>query len=103
LNDKTFVDNYRTPHTTALTVVERFKLVDGGKTLEALIAIEDPGAFNMKWSAVQPGRAARPPDHRIDLRPRIPNNYFNLDLVPIRRRPSRILSVRTASRHNGRK
>src|SRR4030088_2122895 len=36
LNDKTFVDNYRTPHTTALHVVERFKLVDGGKTLEAL-------------------------------------------------------------------
>ena len=28
LNDKTFVDNYRTPHTTALHVVERFHLSD---------------------------------------------------------------------------
>src|SRR5258706_11548951 len=26
LNDKTFVDNYRTPHTTQLHVVERWKL-----------------------------------------------------------------------------
>src|SRR5712664_1251774 len=83
LNDKTFVDNYRTPHTTALHVVERFKLVDGGKTLEALIAIEDPGAFNMKWSAVQrwTRRENRPIIELICAEN--PNNYFNLDLVPI--------------------
>ena len=30
MNDRTYVDNYRTPHTTQLHVVERFKLVDGG-------------------------------------------------------------------------
>src|SRR6266550_6837173 len=30
MNDKTFVDNYRTPHTTQLHVVERFKLIEGG-------------------------------------------------------------------------
>src|SRR5215471_12847918 len=53
MNDKSFVDNYRTPHTTEIHVVERFRLVDGGKTLEALIRVEDPGAFNMPWSAVQ--------------------------------------------------
>jgi hypothetical protein len=53
MNDKSFVDNYRTPHTTQIHVVERFRLVDGGKTLEALIRVEDPGAFNMPWSAVQ--------------------------------------------------
>jgi len=47
LNDKTFVDNYRTPHTTALHVVERFTLLDGGKTLEAEISVDDAGAFNM--------------------------------------------------------
>jgi len=83
LNDKTFVDNYRTPHTTALHVVERFKLVDGGKTLEALITIEDPGAFNMKWSAVQrwTRRENRPIIELICAEN--PNNYFNLDLVPI--------------------
>ena len=53
MNDKSFVDNYRTPHTTQIHVVERFRLVDGGKTLENLIRVEDPGAFNMPWSAIQ--------------------------------------------------
>ena len=32
-NDKTFVDNYRTPHTDQIHVVERFKMIEGGKTL----------------------------------------------------------------------
>jgi len=53
LSTKTFVDNYRTPHTEKLHVVERFKLIDGGKMLEDMITVEDPGAFTTKWSAVQ--------------------------------------------------
>ena len=53
LNDRTFVDSYRTPHTTRLHVVERFKMLDGGKTLEAKITVEDPGAFTTPWSARQ--------------------------------------------------
>jgi hypothetical protein len=51
MNDKSFVDSYRTPHTSALHVVERFKLLDGGKALESDFTVEDPGAFNMPWSA----------------------------------------------------
>ena len=53
LNDRSYVDNYNTPHTTALHVVERFRLIDSGKTLEISILVEDPGAFNMPWRAVQ--------------------------------------------------
>ncbi len=53
LSDDTYVDNYRTPHTTQLHVVERFQLTDGGKTLQVAIRVEDPGAFNMPWSARQ--------------------------------------------------
>ena len=34
-------------------VVERFKLLDGGKTLQDRITVDDRGAFNMAWSAVQ--------------------------------------------------
>jgi hypothetical protein len=34
MNDKTFVDNYRTPHTEKLHVVERWKMIDDGKMLE---------------------------------------------------------------------
>jgi len=51
MNDKSFVDSYRTPHTTQLHVVERFKVLDGGKALEVNFTVEDPGAFNMPWSA----------------------------------------------------
>jgi len=53
LSTRTFVDNYRTPHTDRLHVAERFKLIDGGKMLEDLITVDDPGAFTMPWSAVQ--------------------------------------------------
>jgi hypothetical protein len=44
-NDKTFVDSYRTPRSDKLHVVERFRLIDGGDTLEVAFAVEDPGAY----------------------------------------------------------
>jgi hypothetical protein len=53
LSEDTYVDNYRTPHTTDLHVVERFQVTEGGKTLQVTIRVEDPGAFNMPWSALQ--------------------------------------------------
>ena len=59
LSDDTYVDNYRTPHTTALHVVERFRVTDVGRTLQVSISVEDPGAFNMPWSARQTYRRTR--------------------------------------------
>jgi len=53
MNDKSFVDNYRTPHTDRIHVVERFKFIEDGKVLQVTATVEDPGAFNMPWSAVQ--------------------------------------------------
>jgi hypothetical protein len=53
LNDKTYVDNYFTPHTDKLHVIERYHLIDGGRTLEVDIRVEDPGAFTRPWSAMQ--------------------------------------------------
>ncbi len=53
LNDKTFVDNYRTPHTERLHVVERFKLIQDGNILQVDVSVEDPGAFTTPWRAVQ--------------------------------------------------
>ncbi len=53
LSTKAFIDNYRTPHTDRLHVVERFRLTGGGEMLEVLITVDDPGAFTMPWSAVQ--------------------------------------------------
>ena len=53
LNDRTTIDNFRTPHTDKLHVVERWRLVDGGKQLEVLIRIDDPDTFYQTWSAIQ--------------------------------------------------
>ena len=53
LNDRTFLDNYRTPHTDKLRVTERWRLIEDGKKLEILITIEDPGTFNQPWQALR--------------------------------------------------
>jgi hypothetical protein len=53
LDDRTLVDQFGTPHTKELHVIERYHLIDGGKTLEANVHVEDPGAFTMPWDAIQ--------------------------------------------------
>jgi hypothetical protein len=53
ITTRTFVDNYFTPHTEQLRVVERFRIVDDGQTLEVKVHVEDPGAFTTPWNAVQ--------------------------------------------------
>jgi len=53
LSPKTFIDNYFTPHTEQLHVIERFHTIDDGKTLEVNVHVEDPGAFTAPWNAVQ--------------------------------------------------
>lgn len=45
LNDKTFIDNFRTPHSDQLHVVERLRLVEGGQFLQAEVLIDDPAVF----------------------------------------------------------
>jgi hypothetical protein len=83
LNDRTFVDNYRTPHTDQMHVVERFKLIEGGKSLQVTVTVDDPGTFTMPWSAVQHWR-------RIHQGPLIedlcePNNdfFFGYGVAPL--------------------
>ena len=61
MNDKTFVDNYRTPHTDKLHVVERWKLIDDGKTMEVNIRVEDPVSFYAPWSAIKRYRRVQEP------------------------------------------
>jgi len=66
LNDKTFIDNFRTPHTDKLHVLERFKLLDGGKALHVDITFDDPDAFNAPWSVQQRyDRIKKPMDEQI--------------------------------------
>jgi hypothetical protein len=85
LNDKTFVDNFRTPHTDKLHVVERFKLVDGGKAMQVNITFEDPDAFNAPWSVMQRyDLVRRPMDEEICAE----NNQHLFDYhIPVANKP----------------
>jgi len=70
LNARTFVDNYRTPHTDKLHVVERFRTIEGGKTMEVKVHVEDPGAFTTPWDAIQRYRRIDAAGSETD--PRVP-------------------------------
>lgn len=41
-----YIDNFRTPHTEDLHVVERFTISPDGKNLSAIATVDDPGTFN---------------------------------------------------------
>ena len=83
LNDKTFVDNYRTPHTNQIHVTERWKLAADGKTVDVTVHVEDPGAFTTAWTAIQ--RWVLVEDAPILTVPCNENNgdFFNQGLVPL--------------------
>jgi len=49
LSTRMVVDVFRTPHTEKLRVVERWRMVDDGKMLEAAFMVEDPDAFYEPW------------------------------------------------------
>lgn len=53
LNARTFLDNYRTPHTEKLHVTERYRLSNDGQVLENVIRVDDPDTFNQPWSGIQ--------------------------------------------------
>jgi hypothetical protein len=53
ISAKSYVDNFRTPHTEKLHVVERFKISPDHKSLEDFVTVDDPGAFTTQWSGIQ--------------------------------------------------
>jgi len=82
LNDRTFIDNYRTPHTAQLHVIERWRLI-GAKMIEVNVRVEDEGAFTTPWQARQVYQ-------RSDEGPLIEMvcaennaNFFSRDIAPI--------------------
>ena len=82
-NDKTFVDNYRTPHTAKLHVVERLKLIEDAKAVQISMTVDDPGAFTGPWSATQ--RWRRVERRALSESPCNENNanYFQKFSVPM--------------------
>ena len=83
MNDKSFVDNYLTPHTTQIHAVERFKVIEGGKALQVLVTVDDPGAFNTAWSGAQVYRLQHRGDWDEDICAENNNSYFSYDMAPM--------------------
>jgi hypothetical protein len=83
LTTRTFVDSYRTPHTDQLHVIERYRIIEGGKALEAIAYVEDPGAFTTPWTAFQ--RYRRVEQGPLGEEVCAENNigFFNYDVEPI--------------------
>jgi hypothetical protein len=50
-SDRIYLDSSGLPASDQLHLVERLKLIDGGKELEDLITIEDPVIFTKPWTA----------------------------------------------------
>jgi hypothetical protein len=80
---KAFIDNYRTPHSDRLHVVERFRMIDDGKTLEVRVHIEDPDALSTPLDVSQ--RYVR--SDRAPLNEQVcaenTANYFNYEIDPL--------------------
>lgn len=51
VNDQTFLDRDGMPHSAAMRVTERLRLIDGGRRLENLVQIADPETFSAPWTA----------------------------------------------------
>ena len=50
---RTFVDNFRTPHSEKLHVIERWRMIDNGKQIQVQITVEDPDTFNQPWQVTK--------------------------------------------------
>jgi hypothetical protein len=48
-----FVDLFRTPHSEKLHVVERYRIIEGGKALQVEMTIDDPIAFVQPWKGTK--------------------------------------------------
>ena len=56
-----YIDNFRTPHTDKEHVVERFTISPDGKSLTALVTVEDPDTFNEPLHMMQTWHKVRNP------------------------------------------
>jgi len=83
LTTRTFVDSYRTPHTDQLHVVERYRIIEGGKALEAIAYVEDPGAFTTPWTAFQRYRRVEQGPLGEEVCAENNAGFFNYDVEPM--------------------
>jgi len=56
ISAKSHIDSFRTPHTDKMHVVERFTISPDGKSLKAIVTVEDPDTFNGPLTLTQTWR-----------------------------------------------
>jgi len=83
LNDKTFIDNFKTPHTDQLHVTERFRINADRKGLTVDVTVEDPGAFTTPWHAIQRYRRVEQGPMKESSCAEAPINYLHYDMDPV--------------------
>jgi hypothetical protein len=83
ISPKSYVDNYRTPHTDQLHVVERWKLNVDAQSVDVTIHVEDPGAFTTPWTAVQRWRRVENAPMSMATCNENNGDFFEHGLVPL--------------------
>jgi hypothetical protein len=83
ISPKSYVDNYRTPHTDQLHVVERWKLAADAQSVDVTIFVEDPGAFTTPWTAIQRWRRVENAPMSMATCNENNGDFFEHGLVPL--------------------
>ena len=81
---RTFVDEYRTPHSDRLHVQERWTLADDGKTLTIAVQVDDPVAFKQPWSGTTKFQRRQEP--WIEIVCAENNEHFDFH-IPVAKKP----------------
>ena len=77
-----YIDNFRTPHSEKLHVVERFTIDPDGKNLTALVTVDDPDTFNAPLTMQQRWFKVNAP-MKETVCSENNQDYFNQGLFPI--------------------
>jgi hypothetical protein len=78
-----YIDSFRTPHTEKLHVVERFAISQDGRTLTAIVRVEDPDAFNGPLTLKQTWRKNEAAIGEMVCAESGGEDHFNQNLHPI--------------------
>jgi hypothetical protein len=81
-NTRTFIDNFRTPHGPRLHVVERFRIIEGGKTMEEEITVEDAHTLLRPWHVTHRARRVNAPMQESSCA-ESGGDHFAVDAEPI--------------------
>jgi hypothetical protein len=78
-----YIDSFRTPHTDKLHVVEQFTISPDGRTLTAIVTVEDPDTFNGPLTLKQTWRKNAIPMVEMVCAEDAGKDHFNHNLHPI--------------------